>query len=348
MINKRLAQKFASWIGSPIPSAVFEKLTRTNVIIPYYHLVSDGDILHVKHLYAYKTIGQFKDDLDFLLTHYSPTGLFEILNWIKNGHHLPQRAFLLTFDDGFREIYDVIAPILLEKGIPAAFFISSGFLDNESLCYQHKASLLVERIDEGISPGTEGKVTEILWEIGISFAQISDGVLNVDYRHKEILDKIAEVLLVDFQGYLNNEQPYLTSRQVKKLIEQGFAIGGHSIDHPYYAALSLVEQLEQTIVSVKQIKEKFGLDYGAFAFPHNDTGVSQEFFRNVQESRLIDITFGTGGMVDGGLQSHKQRFSLEKPLLPAREIIAWQYARKLYRQLRGDFKRVDDFERART
>jgi len=337
MINKRLAQKFTSWIASPILSSVLKKLTGTNVIIPYYHLVSEGEVLHVKHLYEYKTIRPFKDDLDFLLTNYSPMGLFEILDCITTGHPPPEKAFLLTFDDGFREIYDVIAPILLEKGIPAAFFISSGFLDNKALCHQHKASLLVEKIFGGISPGTEGKIKGILSGIGLSFSQISEGILKINYRHKEILDKIAEVLLVDFQEYLNKEQPYVTSRQVKKLIEQGFAIGAHSIDHPHYAALSLAAQLEQTTVSVKQIKEKFGLDYGVFAFPHNDTGVSQEFFRSIQESGLVEATFGTGGMDDGGMHTHKQRFSMENPLLPAREIIAWQYARKLFRLLRRGF-----------
>jgi len=31
---------------------------------------------------------------------------------------------------------------------------------------------------------------------------------------------------------------------------------------------------------------------------------------------------------------------LEKPLLPAGELIARQYMRKLYKQLKGNFKRV--------
>jgi hypothetical protein len=101
---------------------------------------------------------------------------------------------------------------------------------------------------------------------------------------------------------------------------------------------SLVEQLEHLVSG--EIREKFGLDYGAFAFPHNDEGVSQEFFRKVEASGLIDITFGTGGMADGGLGSHKQRISLEKPLLPAREIIAWQYTRTLYKQLKDERKSV--------
>jgi hypothetical protein len=192
---------------------------------------------------------------------------------------------------------------------------------------------LVEKIRKGISPGTEGEIKGILVKVGLSFSELSEGVLKLDYRRREALDRIAEVLLVDFQGYLNEKQPYLTSNQVKKLIGQGFAIGAHSINHPYYSTLSLADQMEQTIVSVKQIREKFNLDYGAFAFPHNDAGVSHEFFKKVGESGLVDITFGTGGMLDRGLQSHRQRTSLEKPLLPAKELIAWQYMRKLYKQL---------------
>jgi hypothetical protein len=117
---------------------------------------------------------------------------------------------------------------------------------------------------------------------------------------------------------------------VRVLIDRGFAIGAHSIDHPYYSTLSLPEQLEQTIVSVKHIRERFNVGYGAFAFPHNDKGVSQEFFKKIQESGLIDITFGTGGMAEGDLRTHRQRTSLELPLLSAKEIIAWQCMRKLY------------------
>lgn len=83
------------------------------------------------------------------------------------------------------------------------------------------------------------------------------------------------------------------------------------------------------------MREWFGLDYGAFAFPHNDAGVPEEFFQTVLDSGLIDIVFGTGGTTGGHLPFHKQRTSLEKPLLPARELIAWQYARSLYRQVRG-------------
>jgi len=335
MVHRHLKQRLASPLLSRIPFSVFDRMTREFLIIPYYHIVSDSEVLHVKNLYRNKTIRQFKEDLDFLLKHYSPVGLREVLSSIKADRPPLKKIFLLTFDDGFREIYDIIAPILLDKGIPATFFISSGFLDNRELCYQHKASLLAEKMREGMSSKTEGEIRGILMKSGFSISRLSERVLEVDYPRRTVLDRIAQVLLVDFKRYLDEEQPYLTSDQARGLIDRGFAIGAHSIDHPHFVSLSLTEQLQQTLVSVKHIRDHFGLDYGAFAFPHNDAGVSREFFRTIQKSGLIDITFGTRGIADRGRGSHKQRISLENPLLPARRIIAWQSLRRLYKEVSG-------------
>jgi peptidoglycan/xylan/chitin deacetylase (PgdA/CDA1 family) len=240
----------------------------------------------------------------------------------------------LTFDDGLREIYDVIAPILLEKGVPATFFISSAFLDNRILCYQHKASLLVENISKGLLANTEKRIKEILVNNGFQYSQICEGILKIDYQRKNILDQIAEIVQINFQEYLNEKQPYLTSLQVKKVVNQGFTIGAHSIDHPYYSDLPLAKQLEQTIGSVRHIRQQFGLDYGAFAFPHNDTGVTHAFFSKIQECGFIDITFGTGGLIESDMKNHLQRISMEKPVMHAKKLIVWQYIRRLYMQLK--------------
>jgi peptidoglycan/xylan/chitin deacetylase (PgdA/CDA1 family) len=331
-MNKPMDATIRSLVNM-VPFPLMKRIGSCEPIILYYHVVNDEKLPHICQLYRYKTKRQFVDDLDFLLKQYSPIGLSDVIHSVRGDSRLPENCFLMTFDDGLREIYDVIAPILSEKGIPATFFISTAFLDNRELCYQHKASLLVEKIQEGISSGTERAIKGILSKIGISFYHLAEGVLKVDYGHREALERIGDVLLFDFKGYLVEKQPYLTSGQVNGLMERGFTIGAHSIDHPYYSALTLDVQLEQTIGSVKKMREIFGLDYGAFAFPHNDTGVSMEFFKKIRASGLVDVTFGTGGMVDVGFPNHRQRVSLERPVLPAKELLSWHYARKFYKKL---------------
>ncbi len=325
---------FGPLVGA-VPLSLLKWMSSCNLIVLYYHVVSDDPIPHIHNLYKYKNTSKFSKDLDLLLMHYSPIGLSDAIQWVRGDKVLPANSFLLTFDDGLRETCDVIAPILLGKGIPATIFISSAFLDNKELCYSHKISLLVERIRKGVLPGAESEIKRILVEMGLLGTRMWEEIGKIPYRQRETLDTIAELLDVDLKEYLNVKQPYLTSVNVRELIKKGFTIGTHSIDHPYYSDLSLEDQLLQTISSTKMIGQRFELNYGAFAFPHNDQGVSQKFFKEIQESGLIDISFGTGGMLNGALKTHKQRVSLEDPSLSAKEVLAWEYTRKIYNQLKG-------------
>jgi len=144
-----------------IPFTLVKKLFGSyNLLIVYYHLVSDGHSPHIKHLYQHKKVKDFIQDLEFLLKHHSPVGLQDVIAWIKGESSLPENSFLLTFDDGFREVYDVIARILMEKGVPAAVFITIMFLDNQDLFYRNKASLIVEEMQNKISSMDE-KILEI-------------------------------------------------------------------------------------------------------------------------------------------------------------------------------------------
>ena len=139
---------------------------------------------------------------------------------------------------------------------------------------------------------------------------------------------------IDFNDYLVRTGPYMTTDQIKELINSGFAIGAHSIDHPLYSSLSLENQLCQTIESIKTIREKFGLNYKKF-FPHSDHGVSKNFFNQINKDGLIDITFGTAGMINDCIPNSFERISLEKPLMPAKRIIPLQFARQIYRIMKG-------------
>lgn len=321
-------------IGRILPPPILGKLARVNIVLPYYHMVSNENVSHVKYLYKYKNVRQFREDIDFLLKHYSPVSLKDLVHSLRGDKSLPRNTFLLTFDDGFREMHDIVAPILVEKGVHATFFVNSAFVDNRQLCHLNKASILAEKFEEKRSLGIEKKVAQLLRDKGLEFNDVVSALLSINYQNKLLLDDVAKVMEVDFGDYLSLRKPYLTTDQIRQLLHNGFTIGAHSIDHPYYGDLTLTEQLNQTIESARHIRENFQLDYGAFAFPHGDSGVSKEFFKRIQECGLIDITFGTGGMGDGYPRTHRQRFSLEKPLLPARDLLTWQYARRFYRQLR--------------
>jgi hypothetical protein len=328
--------RIGSYLLSKIPMIILQQITKIGFIIPYYHMISEEEIQHVKNLYRYKNVKEFNDDLDFLLRYYSPIALQDLLNCLKKDHGLPRNSFLLTFDDGFREMFDIVAPILIKKGIPAAFFVSSDFIDNRRLCYQHKISIIIESLKNSRSAHLERSIKHILEVKGIKKDDLMRAVLAIGFRQEQVINEISRIMDIDFESYLLQVKPYLTSCQIRKMIEDGFAIGGHSVDHPYYFQLSVSEQLKQTIESVRFVREKFSLNYGAFAFPHTDWRVSREFFALLKDSCLVDVSFGTGGFYMEPHLHNFQRISLEKPFYSANRILAYEYGRTMKKRLRGE------------
>jgi peptidoglycan/xylan/chitin deacetylase (PgdA/CDA1 family) len=52
----------------------------------------------------------------------------EFLQFLRHGGGLPPKPVLVTFDDGYQDLEDVVLPILKERGIPAVVFAVSGRL----------------------------------------------------------------------------------------------------------------------------------------------------------------------------------------------------------------------------
>jgi len=93
--------------------------------------------------------------------------------------------------------------------------------------------------------------------------------------------------------------------------------------------LPLKEQIRQTVESIRFLVEHFELDYHAFAFPHTDAGVREEFFKEMRDKRQIEVSFGTAGMRLHFFPWNLERFSMENVSLPAAQIASMNYLRGL-------------------
>ncbi len=265
--------------------------------MPFYHVVSDEPKAHYDGLYPIKSVAEFTAELDFLVKYFKPISLTELIALKKEGKRISEKCFHLTFDDGLKELYTIVAPILREKNIPATFFINTDFMDNKALFYRFKASLLVN-------------------EFG------AKGMLDLPFGCEEEIDVFAETLGFSFEDYLQNEQPYLTSSQITELISDGFTIGGHSKSHPLYKDISLNEQLAETMDSVNSLTEQFKLAYKVFSFPFTDDGVGKEFYQKINSQ--LDLTFGTAGIKKDVADMNLQRIGMEENRSGA-DIIKAQY-----------------------
>jgi len=323
--------------GALLPTRQLAAWSGQRFIVPVYHTVSDNNPEHIRHLYPVKTIKQFTADLDFLLKTYRPIGAADLENLLHHGISPKTNTFLLTFDDGLREFHDHIAPLLLQKGIPAICFLNSDFVDNKGLFFRYKASLLIGVLERDRRLLQSDRVVE--WfrrRTPDQQNKYSQALLSIAYENREALDELAGIVGLDFAQFLADQQPYLKSEQILSLKNQGFCFGAHSCDHPEYRFLSMEEQIRQTKTSVESICERFSLPYRAFAFPFTDFGVSGAFFQNIYEQEpAVKVSFGCAGMKRDAFPQHIQRIPFETGSLNAKEILNNEYLYFLLKALVG-------------
>jgi peptidoglycan/xylan/chitin deacetylase (PgdA/CDA1 family) len=314
------------------PLDMWHRLVEVELLIPYYHVVSDHELAHVSGIYKFRSIRQFKADVEFFLRFYAPVSLQDVIGHLDGARPLPKRCFLLTFDDGFREIYDVIAPILYARGIPAAFFLTTSVVDNRDLIYPQKKSLLIRALALLEDSPAKREVSQKLSNAGVKGPDLPSGIRSISFRQRHVLDELGPLLGCDFAAYAASARPYLTSEQTRDLMRKGFAIGAHSVDHPLYSELSLEEQLVQTRESLSWLSGCYQFDCQAFAFPYNDAGISLDFFQKCFGDGRLKVSFGTGGMFRHLFPRNLERFSMERTDMPAAQVLARQFGKAFFRR----------------
>jgi len=300
---------------SVIPTKYLQRLTNQRLILPFYHAISDEEMPHIKHLYPVKGVKAFIDDLDFLLKYNIPIDYNEFQELSRNNKQPNRPSFLLSFDDGLKEFHDIIAPILLQKGIPAICFLNSAFIDNKDLFYRYKASLLIDRIKK------EPILINQFQKLFGDSPKIVQNILSISYQNKELLDELAKLAEYSFKVFLGNHAPYLNTEQIRSLINKGFHFGAHSIDHPEYQHIQLQEQIRQAKESLHYICNKFSIKYKAFSFPFTDYNVSKKFFYNLKANNIVENTFGCAGQKRDIIQNNFQRIPFEMLRLSGRQIL---------------------------
>ena len=328
----RLKESWIPHICSRIPLDQWHRLTDVNLLVPHWHIVSDDDLPHVSGIYKYRNLREFNADLEFLLRNYVPVSLQDVLRHLDGTDKLPDRCFLPTFDDGFREVYDVIGPILHAKGVSAAFFLMTSAIDNHELCYPQKKSLLLCALKSRSDPNLEKEAARLLTCAGIEGKDLGSRIMSIHYHKRHVLDELAPILQCNFKEYVDSSRPYLTSQQVTELMNMGFEFGAHSVDHPFYPELSLDEQLRQTEQSISWMSRHFSYNCQAFAFPYQDAGMSSDFFDGAFNGGVLKVSFGIGGLRQRHHRKNLPRISMERTDLPAAQIVARQFGRAFFRR----------------
>ena len=185
---------------------------------------------------------------------------------IKSGK-LPPRALSITFDDGYANNATVAAPILKRLGLHATFFIATGFLDG--------GRMFNDTVIEAIR-GYKGDMLD-LEAVGLGVHSTGsledrrraiDAILTgIKYRPEgergTLADDVARAARV-----VPPDNLMMTSEQAGGVAEQGFALGGHTVNHPILAQIDQAVARDEIERGRRRVAELAGREVRLFAYPN--------------------------------------------------------------------------------
>lgn len=161
--------------------------------------------------------------------------LLDAVRGLRQGK-LPPRAACITFDDGYADNAEVALPILQKHGIPATFFVSSGFLDGGRMWNDTVIELIrrapgdmldlarmgLGQFEIGTIPQRRQAINKVLGELKY---------LHLDSRRLRVEEMCALIPVIPSSNLM------MTSGQIRLLHSAGMEIGGHTVNHPILARL---------------------------------------------------------------------------------------------------------------
>jgi peptidoglycan/xylan/chitin deacetylase (PgdA/CDA1 family) len=266
-----------------------EQIVRRDVIGFCYHTVSDQKRPHVASLYRFKSVAQFKRDLDFLQRSYRVVGYDDLERARSDTNGQP--SVVITFDDGLVECHDVVRPLLLERGVPAVFFITTDFLDNRRLFYRQKVALCIDALRRLSGQEALAARNAIAGFFHVEVANDRELITRLraaTWNEEPAIDATCSTLGIDTEAYLSMARPYLTLAQVRTLVADGFTIGAHGTSHQQLGMMSEAEARAELITACDFVSSiapaKGSATKVPFAFPFNGRGVNREMIRRLRET----------------------------------------------------------------
>jgi peptidoglycan/xylan/chitin deacetylase (PgdA/CDA1 family) len=210
---------------------------------------------------------RFEQQMRWMQRWFNVLPLFEAIGQLRQGSS-PPRAAAITFDDGYADNAEVALPILSRLGLPATFFVSSGFLDGscmwndvviEALRGCPKPRLNLEAIGAGHL------------ELGATPAERRRAIesLLAAIKHRPFEERASCVQeILGAAGASIATGLMMKPEQVRQLALAGMEIGGHTVSHPILTRLAPAEAEREIAQGKKALESIIDRELRLFAYPN--------------------------------------------------------------------------------
>ena len=236
-------------------------------ILVYHRVTAKPEAIYPDGIEAAK----FDQLMRRVAAHFRVLSLGQAAHCLAEGR-LPERALVLTFDDGYADNAELAMPILQRHGLVGTFFVASGFLDggcmwNDRIIHSLRTTRR-ECID--LTPLGLGRVA--VRTVGERESAIEAVIQRIKYspldQRERKLDELARATAV-------TDRPrnlMMRSDQVTALQSGGMEVGGHTVNHPILTELDESQAAHEISAGRRHLQSLTNAPVDVFAYPNGKPG----------------------------------------------------------------------------
>jgi peptidoglycan/xylan/chitin deacetylase (PgdA/CDA1 family) len=272
-----------------------------------YHHVLSNDSTFVDYSPNGMTVSAYLFDmhLKFLKNNYSIVNFDQIKKDSYN--NIDKDLCIITFDDGWKNFYEIAYPILLKHEVPATVFLTTNFIDRLPWNWEEELRYFLSKIYElSLIHGATNSVFNFLGKYNLQ------GLLHVKmYKFGFYLLDLFKAfnkndqyylssLIYDCRKFLSNVNidlfPFLSWENIVEMSKHGISFGAHSLSHPNLVTCDKNIVHKEILGSKIRIQEKLGTTINLFAYPY---GKYNQKIKEIVSSNGFEIACSTkSGFID--------------------------------------------------
>jgi peptidoglycan/xylan/chitin deacetylase (PgdA/CDA1 family) len=283
-------------------SGVLGHITPLNdyAVVNYHGVVpSDHSIHSIHESFLDGNLVQpkvFRQQLQFLKSHYNVIHPEDFRGWIEQGKQLPARSVLLTCDDGLLNVLTEMVPILRSEDVSCLFFVTSSSCSNHPgmLWYEELYLLMRNRpltttdlqlAEEEAAESHSPENFQTQWWNRVRRASRLDAEARAEW-----MERVRNHCGLIQQSIPEQRWRLMNIAELKQLAEHGMSIGAHTRTHPILSLCSEDEARREILESKSGIEQVLGRPVWAFAYPFGNSATMGE--REVRLAREAGFSAG--------------------------------------------------------
>jgi peptidoglycan/xylan/chitin deacetylase (PgdA/CDA1 family) len=208
----------------------------------------------------------FEAQLGYLKKHLSIITLESLLDKVANEKDAASNDIALTFDDGLRNHYVVVYPILKRLNVPATFFVCPGLIESRQWLWNQEAR---ERLRLLTGERRVGLSRE-LGAVGNDVEDIVAWLKTLALSPRRSAEAAIREMTPDFKPSSEDQERYgmMTWEEVSSLDPELVSIGAHTVTHPILTTLTSVDLSYEVGEGRRWLEERLQRPIKHFCYPN--------------------------------------------------------------------------------